>query len=451
MVYKKFYISIILRAILLAVNALALAYYWWIPGMLHLKFTLGVIFVIQVIILIWFLNRINRKLSSFFQSVKSDDYTIVYADAGKKGDFAELNHQLDKLTQYFKKLKLENEQRNLYFKAVIEHVATGIFAFSPSGRIHFINSAALDMFGVSYLKNINSLGNIQHGLAGFFKNLKPGNPRLLELKTDKQVLELSARPTLYKTPDEEWMLVSLQNIRSELEQKETQTWQKMIRILTHEIMNSISPITSLAASLSKLVGNKESTDKYHTDKTNFKLKKGLSVIKSRGDGLVEFVEKYRELSILPQPQLEELIIADVCRSIEVLFEHQLQQGSIKFLYNCKPETLVQFADRKMLEQVIINLVKNAILALQDAVKKEIEISAEKSAAGGIIIRISDTGCGIDPENLDKIFIPFFTTNSKGGSGIGLSLSRQIMMMHGGSIRLESSKPGKTIFRLDFVK
>lgn len=419
--------------------------------MLHLKFALGVIFILQVILLIWFLNRINRKLSSFFDSVKSDDYTIVFADAGRKGEFSDLNFQLDKLTQYFKQLKLENEQRNLYFKAVIEHVATGIFAFGSGGRIHFINSAALEMLGISFLKNLQSLDNIQPGMSGFFSDIKPGVPRLLELKTGQQILELSVRSTLYKTADEEWILVSLQNIRTELEQKETQTWQKMIRILTHEIMNSISPITSLAASLSKIIGGKESGESLADEKVKAKLNKGLKVIKNRGEGLVDFVQKYRELSILPQPQLEEILIDDVFKSLQLLFEEQMKQEKVSLHCSSIPDSLVLIADRKMFEQVLINLLKNAIRAVKDTDKKEVLISAEKSQEGGVSVSVSDTGSGIDPENLDKVFIPFFTTHSGGGSGIGLSLSRQIMMMHGGSIQLETGHKDRTTFILRFVR
>ncbi|MDB4303420.1 ATP-binding protein, partial [Desulfosarcina sp.] len=411
MVYKKFYISIIIRVILLSSNAMAFFYYWWLPGLLHLKFALGALFILQIILLISFLNRINRKLSSFFESVKSDDYSIVYADAGKGGEFSELNNQLDKLTQYFKKLKLENEQQNLYFKAVIEHVATGILAFSKNGRIHFINTAAMEMLGISFIKNLQSLDQIQPGLFSFFNDLKPGVASLLELKTEAEVMQLSARSTVYKTANDEWMLVSLQNIRSELELKETQTWQKMIRILTHEIMNSISPITSLASSLSKIVSGKKSIEVQADDKTMAKLSKGLGVIKSRGDGLVDFVQKYRELTILPQPQLEEIKIFDLFNSLKLLFNDQLLDAKIKLEQHCEPESLVLIADKKMVEQVLINLLKNAIWAVQDSKNKEVKIAAIKRADGGITISVSDTGCGIDPDNLDKIFIPFFTTHA----------------------------------------
>ncbi|MCD4696464.1 MAG: PAS domain-containing protein [Bacteroidales bacterium] len=449
MVYKKFYVSVIFRVVMLAINALVFFYYWKLPGLLHLKFALGAIFVFQVIWLIWFLNRINRKLSSFFDSIKSDDYTIVYADSNKKGEFSELNYQLDKLTHYFKQLKLENERRNLYFKAVIEHVATGILAFSPGGKIHFINTAALEMFGISFLKNLQSLEHIQSGLSFFFNELKPGVPNLLELKTDSEVLQLSARSTVYKTPDDEWVLVSLQNIRTELEQKETQTWQKMIRILTHEIMNSVSPITSLAASLSKIVSGKKPGEAQTSDKLMGKITKGLNVIKNRGEGLVDFVQKYRELTILPQPRLEEIRVSDLFKSIYLLFDDQLNRDKIKLEYVCEPESLELIADRKMVEQVLINLLKNAIWAVQESANKEIIISAEKPKEGGVRISVCDTGCGIDTENMDKIFIPFFTTHAE-GSGIGLSLSRQIMMMHGGSIQLELNHTQGATFILRFA-
>lgn len=448
MVYKKFYISIVFRVVLLAATAAAFFYYWSQPGLLHLKFVLGIIFILQVILLIWFINRINRKLSSFFDSVRSDDYTVVYADAGKGGEFAEINLQLDRLTRYFKQLKLENEQRNLYFKAVIEHLATGIMAFDRNGKIHFINSAAMIMFGVSFLKNLQALNQIQQGLSNFFNELKPGTPSLLKLKTESEVLQLSARSTVYKTMDDEWVLVSIQNIRTELEQKETQTWQKMIRILTHEIMNSISPITSLAASLSKIISGQFSDEIQTNDKMIGKLTKGLNTIKSRGDGLVDFVQKYRELTILPQPQLEEIKVSDLLKSIQLLFDEQLIQRKIKLEHNSEEDSLVLIADRKMVEQVLINLLKNAIWAVQKTEQKEIAISAIKTNEGEVELTVSDTGCGINNEDLDKIFIPFFTTHSD-GSGIGLSLSRQIMMMHGGSIQVESHQANGSTFILRF--
>lgn len=446
MVYRKFYIIIIVRVLLIAINCLALSYYWWQPGMLHLKFALAALFVLQIFLLIWFLNRINRRLSLFFDAVKSDDFNVIYSDYSKRGEFAELNNQLDKLTKYFRKLKIENEQHDLYFKAVIEHIGTGILAFTESGRIRFINTAALEMLGVSYLKNLPAFENIKKGLSEDIQSLKPGQQQLLEIPIGNDLLQLTARLTIYQFGVEQLNLVSLQNIRSELEQQETQTWQKMIRVLTHEIVNSISPITSLADSLSKIVNTPKEDEITNADR---KLKKGLGTIKSRGEGLVDFVEKYRKLTILPDPQIQKISVPELFNEVKTLFNEQFQKEQIQFHTSSEPKDLVLHADPDQIQQVLINLVKNAIWALRSEGVKEIDLFANSDINGQVNITISDNGCGIEPDMQDKIFIPFFTSH-EGGSGIGLSLSRQIMMMHGGRISMQSKLAEGTSFYLKFM-
>lgn len=448
MVYRKFYISIIVRVLLIAINCLVLFYYWWQPGMLHLKFALAAIFVFQIFYLIWFLNRINRRLSLFFDAIKSDDFNVIYSDYSKRGEFKELNNQLDKLTKYFRELKIENEQHDLYFKAVIEHVGAGIFAFNKIGRIRFINTAALEILGVSYLKNIEGLENLKQGLSKNIQQLKPGQQQLLEIPTGNEILQLTARLTIYQFGEEQLNLVSLQNIRSELEQQETQTWQKMIRVLTHEIVNSISPITSLAASLSRIV-NTEVDSKEEASPSERKLVKGLGTIKSRGEGLVDFVEKYRKLTILPDPQIAEIKVLDLFSDVKTLFDEQIQKEQIQFQVSCEPNDLILHADREQMEQVLINLIKNALWVVRSVDHKEIALFANSATNGQTMITIADNGCGIESDLMDKIFIPFFTSH-EGGSGIGLSLSRQIMLMHRGSISVQSKLKEGTSFYLKFM-
>lgn len=446
MVYKRFYVIIVFRIILLTFNALILSYYWWLPGLFHVKFALVVLLIVQVILLIWFLNRINRKLSSFFDSIRSDDYSMGFTNPNKRGEYTGLNLQLDKLSKYFLKLKVDNEQKNLYFKAVIDHVATGILSFDQLGKINFINRAALRMVGLEHLKNIASLDNHQAGLSDLFIKMQPGTQHLIEIQLEKEDLQLSARSVVYKAGEEVLTLISLQNIRPELEHRETQTWQKLIRILTHEIMNSISPITSLAASLSRLVN--KSDIEVPNDKTMAKLNKGLSTIKNRGDGLVEFVTKYRELTILPQPQIEEIIISELLEGIRMLIGNEFAHQNIEISIGCKPENLTLNGDRKMIDQVLLNLAHNACWAVGDVENRRIRLDASLEQNGIKTIRVIDNGKGISKENLDKIFIPFFTTREE-GSGIGLSLSRQIMMMHMGSISARSIPGKETVFELVF--
>lgn len=242
-------------------------------------------------------------------------------------------------------------------------------------------------------------------------------------------------------------LVSLQNIRSELEQQETQTWQKMIRVLTHEIVNSISPITSLAASLSRIVDTAV-VNNNETSSSDRKLIKGLGTIKSRGEGLVDFVEKYRKLTILPDPQIAVIPVNDLFNGVKTLFDEQIRKEKMQFQIIIEPGDLILHADREQIEQVLINLVKNAIWAVQENDNKIIELHAGELPDGNVIFHIIDNGFGVETELRDKIFIPFFTTREN-GSGIGLSLSRQIMIMHGGSISVQSKPSVGTTFVLRF--
>ncbi len=336
------------------------------------------------------------------------------------------------------------EEQDEYFKAVIEHVGIGIFAFDSKGLIRFINTEALKIFGLNRLKNLFALDYIHSNLSIFFKKLQPGQQQLLELNIATETLQLAARVTKYKIAGEELNLISLQNIKPELDLKETETWQKMIRILTHEIMNSVSPITSLANSLSDLIKK----DNVPKEKMKNKLDKGLSTIKNRGEGMMDFVRKYRNLAILPLPQITEISVRELMNELTILFEESFDQMDISLKINIEPENLILKADREQIEQVLINLIKNSIWAVGKAREKKIYIKAFQTINNRIQIEVRDTGVGFEDELLDKIFLPFFTTRPE-GSGIGLSLVRQIMIMHGGSITAHSNLDKGTLFVLSF--
>jgi two-component system nitrogen regulation sensor histidine kinase NtrY len=449
MVCKKFHIRIVTKIIVMALTCMLLFYVWWLPGMLYLKLALMLIFILQIYLLIRFLEKTNYKLTSFFDSIKTDDFSIVYSNHADESGFGNLNQQLQELSQYFRKIRIESEQQNLYFKAVIEHVGIGIFAFDENGKIKFANSATLNLFGLYVLKDIKVLDKIQQGLSVQILSLMPEKQQLIEFKKENENQQITAKATKYKIGNEHLNIVSLQNIKHELERKETQTWQKIIRILTHEIMNSVSPITSLAASLSALVKKEDQkTDNEQEEKNRGKLSKGLSTIKNRSEGMLDFVKKYRKLTILPQPQISKIKLQELFNEIKILFDDQIQSEKISFTIKINPESLFLHVDREQIEQVMINLVKNAFWAINSSLKKEIGLHAFLQENGGVIIEVSDSGIGIDAEILNQIFIPFFTTRDE-GSGIGLSLSRQIMLMHGGSISVRSKPNEGSVFTLLF--
>lgn len=444
MVYNRFFTVIIFRIILSFATGFTFLFLMNDPNLLYVKLLLVLLTIAQIVLLLQYINKINRKLLLFFESVKTEDYNVVFTDNKSSGEFDELNIQLDKLSKHFKEVVLKREEQDEYFKAVIEHVGIGIFAFDSKGGIRFVNSEALKLFGLNRLKSIFSLDYIRPKLSGFFKKLLPGQQQLLELNRAKETLQLAARVTKYKIAGEELNLVSLQNIKPELDLKETETWQKMIRILTHEIMNSISPITSLANSLSDLIKK----DKTPNTKMKDKLDKGLSTIKNRGEGMMDFVRKYRNLAILPLPQITEISVKELMNELSILFEESFEQAEIKFKCTIEPANLILKADREQIEQVLINLIKNSIWAVKGSEEKKISIKAFMTMNSRIQIEVKDSGIGFDDELLDKIFIPFFTTRDE-GSGIGLSLARQIMVMLGGSISAHSNTGEGALFVLSF--
>jgi len=446
MVYKGFFIRIVLRVLLTFITGFTFLYIKDYSNLLYLKALLVLLTFAQVILLIRYLNGINRKLALFFESVKTDDYNVTFKENNSQGEFEELNLQLDQLSRHFKNVLLKREEQDEYFKALIEHIGIGIFAFDSKGSIRFVNSEALKLFGLLRLKNIFALDFSHKNLSTFFQKLLPGQQQLLELKRGNEMLQLAAKVTKYRIANEELNLVSLQNIKPELDLKETETWQKMIRILTHEIMNSVSPITSLANSLSALLNK----DNESNEKMRSKLDKGLTTIRNRGEGMMDFVRKYRNLTILPLPQISEIRIRDLMNELIILFEESFEKDNINFYCEIEPNDLVLKADREQIEHIMINLIKNSIWAVKDVNEKRISVKAFRSQNNSIHIEISDTGSGLEDQLLDKIFIPFFTTRPE-GSGIGLSLARQIMLMHGGSISAHSLDGRGALFVLIFNK
>ena len=445
MIYRRFNFQIVLRIVFTFITGFVFVEIVDYSNLLYLKIFLVFLTIFQIALLIRYINGISRKLSLFFESVKTDDYNVVFKNRNSGGDFEELNAQLDQLSKHFKEVILKREEQDEYFRAVIEHVGIGIFAFDSRGSIRFVNSEALKLFGLTRLKNISALDFMHADLSTFFLKLSPGQQQLLELKRSNELLQLAAKVKKYKIAGEELNLVSLQNIKPELDLKETETWQKMIRILTHEIMNSVSPITSLANSLSSIIKKEDEPNL----KLKAKLEKGLATIKNRGEGMMDFVRKYRNLTILPLPQITEVSVSELMNELIVLFEETFEKEEISFESKVEPKDLILKADKEQLEQVLINLIKNSIWAVGEAKEKSISVKAFISPNDKIQIEVSDSGVGFNEDLLDKIFIPFFTTRSE-GTGVGLSLARQIMLMHGGSIAAYSDTEKGALFVLIFA-
>lgn len=293
------------------------------------------------------------------------------------------------------------------------------------------------------------MDKVYSNFSNILKDLKPGQYKLLKIKIQDELLHISFKTTEILLKGKRLKIISFQNIKNELEENELDSWQKIIRVLTHEIMNSVAPIVSATSTLSSFFKNKKKSKACRdiTDKVVSDTVAGLNAISLRGEGLLEFVNKYRSLTLLPKPDFRKIKLNELVSNIGLLLRNEFDSMNISFNQIIEPDNMEITFDSKMLEQVLLNLLKNSVQALKLTTNKKINVSCKQENDKNIII-VSDNGCGINEENIEKVFIPFYTTKET-GSGIGLSLSRQIMRLHGGTISIRSKLDIETVVRLEF--
>lgn len=450
MISKNLYINLIVRVIIIVVLAVFTG--WAITGgqSLRLIILCIVILTISAVNLVTFLNSVNRKIRYFFDSVRNDDSNLSFAVEEKNKTVREIYISMNNVNRQIQDLKIENRNQEQYFRTLIEHLAIGIITFDRKGFVVHSNSSARNLVGAEVLTHLSQLERIDRMLFQAVSNLKPSERRLVPLRTEKGEIQLSLKAAGFSSRNDELMIVSVQDIKNELDEKEIESWMKLIRILMHEIMNSITPITSLSESLTGIYtreGEPVTPDRITTDTISTTLK-GLNVIRDQGKGLLAFVESYRQLTRIPEPQKHCFQVSQLFERLGVLFNSMMKNGNISLGFSIADPRLEIVADQNLISQVLINLVKNAIEANEGAGNGKIFISAAVNIDARPEICVTDNGPGIPPENIDKIFVPFFTTREN-GSGIGLSVSRQIMRMHGGSLKVRSMPGKETAFCLCF--
>ncbi len=445
MASKNLYFKIILRSCLITFWAVLAGflvfqgqYMLWsiIPFLLVIINTAG---------LIRFLNRTNKQIAFFFDAVHNDDLSLNFSENTNNKILNELNHSLNKLNNYIKKAKIEQKQQEQYYEAILSHIPIGVISFNKKGTIFIANSMAKMLLNYEHLSHIRQIERANKQLYTVFKEIQPGDQRLVKVKIKDKDIQLSLKSTRFITPDEEFQLLTIQDIKAEVEQTELDSWIKLIRVLTHEIMNTIAPITSLSETILGYY-KKEGTDQC-SEKTIASTVKGLEIIQDRGKGLMNFVDSYRKLTRLPKPNKKIIQISDLFGKLIPLITN-IVDSQVEISPTVEPENLEIFADSEQISQVIINLCKNSIEALKDIENGKISLQGKVSDSGKTQIIITDNGPGIAEENIDKIFIPFFTTKES-GSGVGLSLSRQIMQLHGGSLTARSAPDETTSMIITF--
>jgi nitrogen fixation/metabolism regulation signal transduction histidine kinase len=446
MAFNRFFRFVILQAILLAVTG---TFFLWTlrqDYLLITKFTLGFIWVLQIILLIHYLSRTNRGLDNFLQSVKHLDPARGITEGDKSFDL--LNLTYNEIIDSIQKVKIEKEAEHHYFQNTIEHVGIGLISFNDAGQTELFNKAARELFKVEFVRNIQELNKSIPGISELLFSMKQKHSKMIKVVSEDEILKLSIRKTVFKIQDKTVNLVSFQNIRTELEEEEIEVWKKLISVLTHEIMNSVAPIKSLTNTMIKMFEKNRPSDTSKESEYNVDTLMALKAIQKRSKGLLSFVEIYKNLTKVPNPVFQSIELKSLLHEIITLMDSEIQLNNISLTAEVNPANLKVKADEKLITQVIINLIKNSIESVNKEKNGKIQIKAFISSQSETIIQVIDNGTGIAADLTDKIFIPFFTTKEH-GSGIGLSLSRQIMKLHGGTISV-MSKPGiETAFSLSF--
>jgi len=450
MISKNFYYNIVFRVLLIVIFSSLLGYYVFINQSIRISLICFLVIVFLTISLITYLNTINRKIRFFFDSVRNDDSNLSFPVEEKNKSISEIYKSMNRVNQQIQQLKIENRQQEQYFQILIEHLAIGIITFNNKGFILHANSSAKRLLSADVLTHLQQIERVNEKLFQTINNIKPLERRLVAIKTERGEIELSLKATSFKTNDNELVILSIQDIKNELDEREIESWMRLIRVLMHEIMNSITPITSLSESLSNIYNNegKPVLPEQVNTKTIATTLQGLNVIKEQGKGLMSFVESYRKLTRVPEPDKKWFKVADLINRVEVLYNSLEKSDIIDLSFSMKDPDLQIFADQNLISQVLINLLKNALEANENNPDGKIMIVTGLDNSLHPEICVIDSGPGIPEENLDEIFVPFFTTRQN-GSGIGLSISRQIMKVHGGNLKVRSVPGKETMFCLSF--
>ena len=450
MIGRNLYFQIIFRVVMVVLLSLTAGWMMASDQSLSLVLLCFSFVVIVIVNLIKYLNSTNRKISYFLESVQNEDSMLSFPTNITDKPIREIYQGLNKVNKQIQQLKIEGRQQEQYFQTLLEHVGTGIVTFNTSGFVLHANSAAKKMLAVDVLTHINQLERVNRNLFQAIKHIKPFEQKLVSVTTERGIIQLSLKSTSFKAKDNELILLSIQDIRNELDEKELDSWMKLIRVLMHEIMNSIAPITSLSESLCKFftIDGRPALPEEVTEATIETTLRGLNVIKEQGNGLMLFVESYRKLTRLPKPDKVIFRLEDLVTRIKVLYASLENSGKVKLSVAISPPEMELFADENLISQVLINLTKNALQANERNPEGKIQITIGVNSEHRPEIRVTDNGPGIPDEILEQIFVPFFTTREN-GSGIGLSLSRQIMRLHGGSLQVRSIPGKETVFSMVF--
>ncbi|HEX8677690.1 MAG TPA: HAMP domain-containing sensor histidine kinase [Segetibacter sp.] len=447
MIFKNIEWRISIRVIIMFASLIAESFFL-VKGWYLWAGLLSPLIIYSVVEFFRFHREAQVELNQFVESIHYRDFSRNFDVKHAPADLQPLRKGFNEINSTFKVISKEKETQYQYLQKILELVDTGILSYKhEGGEVLWMNETLKKMLSLPYLKTIHSLNKRDEGLYKEVISLKPGETKIATAHTDRKSFKVLLSATAFQTEGEKFKLIAFQNVDEALDETESKAWQKLLSVMTHEIMNSIAPISSLADTLkNRLEESVAILDNNGNSVDDLKL--GIETIKRRSEGLLKFAETYRNLNKIITPTLKKVYVRDLFENLYSLMEPTLNQKNIEMDIVLKDTDLILEADTSLIEQVLINLLVNSIDAVKDQPNPKILLTADTTINKKIIIKVADNGTGMSNDVLDKIFIPFFTTK-KSGSGIGLSLCKQIMMLHHGNIHAQSIEGKGTSFVLQF--
>jgi two-component system nitrogen regulation sensor histidine kinase NtrY len=449
MFYNSFTFRLLSRLVI--INLLTALFIYLIRNT-QLWFTIsgvGMILIACIVSLYHYVNQMKGDIGRFILAVKTQDSTINFKTKSSKASFPELYTSFDEIIQIHKNIHLQKESMFQLIKTILEQVPVGVIVVqgnnldAEKSEIVFFNMAASGLLQVPAFKYWHRVKSHLPYFADQVASISKGGKRFIELKIQDKQTQLSTEVIPLNLYRQDYLIISFQNIKDEIEQKESEAWNRLIGVISHEILNSITPISSLSDTINSMVADRDELD----SETMQDLKSALLTIKRRSEGLLDFVKDYRLIAELPTPTLEHHTVGEIFQHIKVLMQPLAAGKNILLQVEQTSSKVSIKIDLKLIEQALINLVTNSIYALEQVNHPVIEINYRLESSR-LFIDVVDNGRGIDPLLLEKIFVPFFTTR-KNGSGIGLTITRNIMKMHQGSTEVQSIPFERTVFSLVF--
>jgi nitrogen fixation/metabolism regulation signal transduction histidine kinase len=444
MVYKNFRLNLWLRVLALLASFLLLSWLWLDSPYFFTPIVFTLVVILQVVELTYYLERTNRRLANFFDAFRYRDFTRTFNSKQHGNSFVELETAMNEVMQSFQQIREREEATLQYLESIVRKLTHGLLVFDQRGDIVTVNEAARQLFPPVPLRNVREIQAQNQTLYQALAETPNGETTLIRQQIGNDENQLSISVSELKQRTKNYRIVSIKNISNELQTNELEAWQNLTRVLTHEIVNSITPISSTVSTVIPMLQNAQPlTPENRTDLTD-----AMTIINRRSEALLRLVQAYRSFTRIPNPDFKTLYVSNLFEDVAKLYQTDLDRMGIQLQQSVAPENLTIQADRELFTSILINLFKNAIEALANTPNPEITMIATLDQRQRSIIRIQDNGAGIIEPAIGKIFIPFYSTKPQ-GSGIGLSLCRKIMTMHRGFIRVESTPNQKTVFTLTF--